>query len=174
MKNIIFENLNQKKSFIYQIYSDKIQNNQDLEQYLDYYIKMNNVVILILKSRLSENIDFKKYLKTKKCIYYADNLTKKMVIIGMIFNDTTLNMMKIHNIEKLINESQSFNYLKKYRKWLFLNIDLRDHHLFMLIGSVILYIYGLRECNDLDLYVDALENAATYNIANMCRNVWCY
>ena len=172
MKNIIFENLNQKKSFIYQIYSDKIRNNQDLEQYLDYYIKMDNVVVLILRSRKFENIDFKKYLKTKKSTYYADNLTKKMVINGIVFNDTSLNMMKIHNIEKLINQGQSFNYLKKYRKWLYLNIDIRDHHLFMLFSSVILYIYGLRECNDLDLYVDALENSATYNIANKINDAF--
>ena len=101
---------------------------------------MDNVVILICtRSRKLENIDFKA-LKTKKSTYYADNLTKKMVINGIVFNDTTLNMMKIHNIEKLINEGQSFNYLKKYRKWLYLNIDIRDHHLFMLFSSVILYV----------------------------------
>ena len=63
-----------------------------------------------------------------------------------------------NNIENLIinNQDKSFGYLKKYRKWLYLNIDIRDHHLFMLFSSVILYVYGLRECNDLDLYVDAL------------------
>jgi len=172
MKNIIFENLNQKKSFIYQIYSDKIQNIQDLEQYLDYYTKMDNVIVLILKSRKFENIDFKKFLKTKKSTYYADNLTKKMVIAGIVFNNTSMKVMKTHNIEKLINEGQSFNYIKKYRKWLYLNIDIRDHHLFMLFSSVILYIYGLRECNDLDLYVDALENAYTYNIANKVNDAF--
>ena len=112
IKNIIFENLNQKKIFFYQIDSDKIENNQDLEQYLDYYIKMDNVVVLILKSRKFENVDFKKFLKTKKSTYYADNLTKKMVITGIIFNNTSLNMMKIHNIEKLMNHGKSFNYLK--------------------------------------------------------------
>jgi hypothetical protein len=50
MKNIQFENLNQKKSFIYQIYSDKINNIQNLEYMMDFYNKYDNVVVLILKS----------------------------------------------------------------------------------------------------------------------------
>lgn len=168
MKNIYFENLNQKKSFIYQIYSDKINNIQNLEYMMDFYNKYDNVVVLILKSRKFENINFEKYLKTSKTIYYADNITKKMVISGIVFNNTTLKVMKTHNIEYIIgnNENKSFEYIRKYRKWLYLNIDVRDHHLFMLFSSVILYIYGLRECNDLDLYVSDISNAYTYNIAN--------
>lgn len=174
IKNIVFENLNQKKSFIYQLYIDKIQNYNDFQIYLNFYNNINNVCVLILRERELQNITYEKYLKTNKKIYYPDNLCKKMLVCGMVFNSTTLDMMCRQNVDKIIenmNET-SFKYLKNYRKWLYLNIDIRDHHLFMLFSSVILYTHGLRECNDLDLYVSNLENAYTTNINDKVSNAF--
>ena len=70
IKKIIFENLNHKKSFIYQIYSSKIKTIQDLNQYVDYYENVNHFYVLVLQSNLQENLVFKNYLKkSKKCLF---------------------------------------------------------------------------------------------------------
>lgn len=168
IKEIIFENSNQKNSFIYQLYSNEILNKTDLKYLNDYYEHKNNVNILILMSPRQEIIKFNQYLKTKKLVYFCDTLTKKFVLISMIFNQNSLNMMKSQNIHYIIEnmESNSFEYLKQYRKWLFLKIDLRDHHLFMLFSSIILFIYCIRNINDLDLYISDINDCKTNNISN--------
>lgn len=174
IKKIIFENLNHKKSFIYQIYSSKIKTIQDLNQYVDYYENVNHFYVLVLQSNLQENLVFKNYLKKSKNVYFCDNLCKKFVLNTLIFNSSTLNVMKTHDIEYIIQRqnSISFEYLNKYRNWIMNYIDIRDHHIFMLFSSIVLFIYGIREVSDLDLFISDTRGSCTDNIVNMINDAF--
>ena len=174
IKELVFKNNNQKNSFIYQLYSNEILNQSDFKNFRNYYEDKDKVNILILMSPKKENIKFNEYLKKKKQVYFCDSLTKKFVLISIIFNENSLNMMEKQNIDFIIEriDSISFNYFKQYRKWLFLKIDLRDHHLFMLFSSIVLFIYCLREINDLDLYISDINNSYTNNISNTINDAF--
>ena len=95
-------------------------------------------------------------------IFIPDNIEQKIIFCTTYFSNTTLNLLSLQNINKLLNKNNpSINkseiMIKKYRKWLYSEIPVKYHDKFMLFSSVVLYILGLRGSNDLDLYVDDLK-----------------
>ena len=108
-------------------------------------------------------------------IFIPDTIEQKIIFCTTYFSNTTLNLLSLQNINKLLNKNnptmnKSDIMLKKYRSWLYEEIPIKYHDKFMIFSSVVLYLLGLRGSNDLDLYVDALNDKYRDKMVNLVKS----
>ena len=78
----------------------------------------------------------------------------------IIFCQTTIDFIKLQNFDYFLtkeNEKSKKMFLK-YKNWLYNNVPLEKQCSFMLFSSIVLYLIGNREINDLDLYIDNVDH----------------
>jgi hypothetical protein len=76
--------------------------------------------------------------------------------------------LKKQNLEKYFTFDKSRLYINTVKQWFIKNVDLIDQDRFVMMGSAILYAYGIRECRDVDGLVLGL-NASKELIGNTAR-----
>jgi len=100
-------------------------------------------------------------IKTNDYVIYIPN-TKETIwnSTSIFFSETTLKFLEIQNFEFFFSKEMesSKKMFLKYRNWLNDNIDYRNQHQFMLNSSIVLYLLGNRNMNDLDLYIHTIPN----------------
>lgn len=143
-------------SFIYQLYSNKgFRNIEDINNFCKNIGIHNkfNLTILILKP-LNNKIKLNTiYLKSKQ--YITTNFLETVEISKLYFNKNSLEFLDKQNLKNFM----SFKFWKSrvmfqtIRKWIYKNISLDEHEHIIFFSSIVLYLYGLRNCNDIDLII---------------------
>lgn len=163
-------NFNKFKNIFYQLKNQEFDSLTDMEQQISklYPHTKDNVYpisILILKYNKDEFCEFESY-KRGEIYYIPRNICEKITLIGAIFNSTSLRFYEKQDINSFIEKkfTNGFKFFHIYREWLYRTVDPRDLHKCMLFSSIVLYLLGLRDSNDLDLYISNLTNSFTSNI----------
>ena len=93
------------------------------------------------------------YLKSKQ--YITTNFLETVEISKLYFNKNSLEFLDKQNLKNFM----SFKFWKSrvmfqtIRKWIYKNISLDEHEHIIFFSSIVLYLYGLRNCNDIDLII---------------------
>jgi imidazoleglycerol phosphate synthase glutamine amidotransferase subunit HisH len=166
------------------------------EDLLDY-IKENIEYIHRLKELNIPSIDVtvlflcKKTL-TYKCYdvldpeyyIYTPSCRESLSICSSLFYcESSIKFMKVQNITNYMNfisaqqseiehekRNKSFEMFSNYRRWIYDNIDYINRQQFILYSSVILYLLGNREMNDLDLYVHTVPDEDYFKLIEYKTN----
>ena len=171
-------NHKQLQAFFYQLYYEdkfiKFRKMKDIDEYITKKIgnrKVYKFNIAIFKNK--NGYDVNPILKKSGMFYfYPKNRLEKIILTTMIFNHKSLEMMSKIDLEGFMRKFKNSKvFFLKYRKMLFEKIKHQDHHKFMLFSSINLYLLGLREMSDLDVYVDILENVETKNALDKVMNI---
>ena len=165
-------NFQKIRNILYQFRNQEYDTMIKLDQYISKIYKNSGgsylISILILKYNNDEFCNFEKY-KKENIYYIPRNICEKVTFIGAIFNNTSLNFYEKQDLNCFITNkfTNGFKYFNIYREWLYKNVDTRDLHKYMLFSSIVLYLLGLRDSNDLDLYISNLTNSYTSNIEHI-------
>lgn len=167
-------------NIIYQMKNNEFDSLYDIENFIDknYVIKDNKYKLIVLILKENENVIsyFNKFNKNKKLNNYIIpfNMCQKITLIGILFNKTSLDFYEIQRIEFFVhnNKNKGFEYFNLYRDWFYNNIDPRDIHKFMLFSSIVLCLLGLRDSNDLDLYISNLNYSYSNNIEHKVNSTY--
>ena len=167
------------RSFILQLYYENDFSFDKIKDILKYITNNKNqkeitFTVLIFKEKNKKLLeeDIKKVPKYENIkVYIPQNKIKKIIVSSIIFSNSSINFLKKFDLKRF---SKDFKKSKKifmdYHNFLFEKINFSDHYKFMLYSSVILFLFGLREMNDLDIYVDNIEKSKTSNILNLIEN----
>jgi hypothetical protein len=123
--------------------------------------ELMNISTLILCKRSINGVYPSKDISTQEyCIYIPKTGEEKNICASVIFCQTTIDFIKLQNFDYFLtkeNEKSKKMFLK-YKNWLYNNVPLEKQCSFMLFSSIVLYLIGNREMNDLDLYIDNVES----------------
>ena len=146
-----------------------IKSKNDLIEYIGtkypYISSFNNVelinisTLILCKRSINEAYPSKDISKSEYCIYIPKSGEEKNICATVIFCQTTIDFIKLQNFDYFLtkeNEKSKKMFLK-YKNWLYNNVPLEKQCSFMLFSSIILYLIGNREINDLDLYIDYVD-----------------
>ena len=146
-----------------------IKSKNDLLQYISikyHYIAsfnseelMNITTLIVCKRSINDSYPSKDISNDEYVIYIPKNGEEKNICASVIFCQTTIDFIKLQNFDYFLtkeNEKSKKMFLK-YKNWLYNNIPIEKQCSFMLFSSIVLYLIGNREINDLDLYIDNIE-----------------
>jgi hypothetical protein len=164
---------------------------KDIINYLDIHFKyLNNTdleyfdvsLLIIRKKQLNkkcpDNKGFDNY-----CLFIPQNAEELQYASSIFFCNSSLEFIELQNFDFFLTKDYdtSRKMFLKYKKWLMTHIDYINRQQFMLFSSVVLYLLGNRNMNDLDLYVHSicddilektheLNNKEEYNIDMSIKN----
>lgn len=113
-------------------------------------------------------LDSKKSLNS--LIIYNKSQRQKCTIASLFFNQNSLDFLNMMNFNKHLELNKRNKMFSQYRNFLFGKIDTSDHYKFMLYSSIVLFLLGARNNNDLDIYIDDLAKSNTYNIYSLIKD----
>jgi len=126
----------------------------------EYKESMIDITILIVKKKDNN----KKYPNSDiigdNYIVYIPNTKEQICNSACVFlSSTTLNFLEKQNFDYFLTKDMepSKKMFLKYKKWLQTNINILDQSKCMLFSSVVLYLLGHRNINDLDLYIHTVS-----------------
>lgn len=109
-----------------------------------------------------------KNLRGDDLVHINDHFYQTVEYAKIFLHKKTLSFLKKQNIERYM--STDFDNCRLYsntiKKWLIENVELIDYDRFLFFGSLILYVYGLRNCRDIDGLVYGNNNTKTVNLIN--------
>ena len=120
---------------------------------------MNISTLILCKRSINDSYPSKDISKPEYCIYIPKTGEEKNICATIIFCQTTIDFIKLQNFDYFLtkeNEKSKKMFLK-YKNWLYNNVPLEKQCSFMLFSSIVLYLIGNREINDLDLYIDYVD-----------------
>jgi len=120
---------------------------------------MNISTLILCKRSINDSYPSKDISKQEYCIYIPKTGEEKNICCTIIFCQTTIDFIKLQNFDYFLtkeNEKSKKMFLK-YKNWLYNNVVLEKQCSFMLFSSIVLYLIGNREINDLDLYIDYVD-----------------
>ena len=120
---------------------------------------MNISTLILCKRSINDSYPPKDISKPEYCIYIPKTGEEKNICATVIFCQTTIDFIKLQNFDYFLtkeNEKSKKMFLK-YKNWLYNNVPLEKQCSFMLFSSIVLYLIGNREMNDLDLYIDHVD-----------------
>ena len=132
-------------------YINRFNNNNEL---------MNISTLILCKRSINDSYPSKDISKQEYCIYIPKSGEEKNICATIIFCQTTIDFIKLQNFDYFLtkeNEKSKKMFLK-YKNWLYNNVVLEKQCSFMLFSSIVLYLIGNREMNDLDLYIDNVDH----------------
>lgn len=163
-------------NLIYQLYSDtnrfpSIEKLKEKLNYLNWGIDQKNTInIIVFENTSNENISGSQAkLKTKirdfvlqffpgaklrgdDLLHINDNYYQTIEYSKIFFHKKSILFLNKQNLSRYF--SQSFNncrlYINTVKKWIIDNVKLIDQERFLFMGSVVLYLYGIRPCRDID------------------------
>lgn len=129
------------------------------EQYTSLYNYKEEFIDITILVVCKKDLD-KKYPKSdiidkNFCIYIPNTKESIWHCASVFFCKSTIDFLEKQNFDFFLtkdNEKSKKMFLK-YRSWMYNNIDNKNRSQFILYSSVILYLLGHRQMNDLDLYV---------------------
>lgn len=146
-----------------------IKSKNDLLQYISnkypYIASFNNnelmniTTLIVCKRSINDSYPSKDISNDEYVIYIPKNDEEKNICSTVMFCQTTIDFIKLQNFDYFLtkeNEKSKKMFLK-YKNWLCNNVPIEKQCSFMLFSSIILYLIGNREMNDLDLYIDNIE-----------------
>lgn len=146
-----------------------IKSKNDLLQYISnkypYIASFNNnelmniTTLILCKRSINDSYPSKDISNDEYVIYIPKNNDEKNICATVMFCQTTLDFIKLQNFDYFLtkeNEKSKKMFLK-YKNWLCNNVPIEKQCSFMLFSSIVLYLIGNREMNDLDLYIDNIE-----------------
>jgi hypothetical protein len=143
-KNDLIEYIGSKYSYIASF------NNNEL---------MNISTLILCKRSINDSYPSKDISKTEYSIYIPKTGEEKNICATVIFCQTTIDFIKLQNFDYFLKKEneRSKKMFLKYKNWLYNNVPLEKQCSFMLFSSIVLYLIGNREMNDLDLYIDFVD-----------------
>lgn len=181
LKNSSIEKQHMSKIF-YQLFNNrcKFKHRSEVsqairEQYIFIDKAENDALIdislcIVLKRTLQTEFPKRDIGQREFTIYIPTSYEEKRTVSGLFFCDTSIEFIKLQNFDYfLIREmDKSREMFLTYQKWFFENIPKADQNSIMIFSSVVLYLLGHRNMNDLDLYVhdigaEAFEIVCDYN-----------
>jgi hypothetical protein len=164
----------QLQGIIYQIFYERIKMKtiDDINDIIKNLIKQEkdkyHISLLVFKNN-KHNIEQK--LINNFIYYYPTNFIEKSVIASVLLQNKSLEFLSKIDINNILTKfKKSKIYFLKYRKYLYENINIKYHHKFMLFSSICLYLLGIRDMNDLDLYISGLNNDIENKILDFVKN----
>jgi hypothetical protein len=158
-----------------------IKNKSDMYEHIsenfkyisEYKETMIDITILIVKKKDNS----KKYPNSdiigNDYIVYIPN-TKEQICnsICVFFSNTTLNFLEKQNFDYFLTKDMepSKKMFLKYKKWLQTNINQLDQSKCMLFSSIVLYLLGHRNMNDLDLYIHTVSKEVEMKFNELNNN----
>lgn len=145
-----------------------IKSKKDIENYLEenfkyltgYEYENIELTILVIRKR---NIH-KKYLnkdinEENYCVFIPNTKEQIKNTTSIFFNETTIKFLENQNFEYFLSKDYDISkkLFLKYKKWLMYNLNFIEQQQFMLYSSVVLFLLGNRNMNDLDLYIHTVE-----------------
>jgi len=145
-----------------------IKNKSDMYDYISenfkyiskYKENMIDITILIIKKKDNN----KKYpnsdiIGTDYMVYIPNTKEQICNSACVFFSNTTLNFLEKQNFDYFLTKDMesSKKMFLKYKKWLQSNINQLDQSKCMLFSSIVLYLLGHRNMNDLDLYIHTVS-----------------
>lgn len=162
-------------NLIYQLYSDtkRFPTIQKLKEKLEYLGWDNNtrkIRVIFFENTSKEQISGSQApLKTKirnKFLSYCDNKNLRgddLVHINdhyyqtieyskLYLNKNSIKFLKKQNLERFLGGhfDKSRLYFNTIKKWFIDNVPFVDYDRYIFFGSLVLYLYGLRNCRDVD------------------------
>lgn len=149
-------NSNSFNPFIYQLYSNRgfrtlNQLNSFCER-IGISGKYNLTILVINPINLKVKLNTV-YPHIKQ--YITTNFLETVEISKLYFNQNSINFLENQNLENFM----SFKFWKSrvmfqtIRKWIYKNLLLEEQEDILFFSSIVLYIYGLRNCGDIDLLI---------------------
>ena len=116
----------------------------------------NIFVYFLCKKNL--NIDY--WSDSSNRIFSPQSKEERDIATTIVFNDESWNMIKLQNFDffTISDMNESKEKFSVFRNWLIRNIPMDKQSSFMLYSSVIFYILGHRNMNDIDLYIHSFKD----------------
>jgi hypothetical protein len=158
-----------------------IKSKKDIENYLQenfkyligYEYENIDITILVIRKR---NIH-KKYLnkdinEENYCVFIPNTKEQIKNTTSIFFNETTIKFLENQNFEYFLSKDYDISkkLFLKYKKWLMFNLNFIEQQQFMLYSSVVLFLLGNRNMNDLDLYIHNVEENILEKIKDFDNN----
>lgn len=93
-------------------------------------------------------------------LHITDNHTQCVELAQLFCNKNSMRIIQYARLDRVLHDrqknSKALIYLMTFKNWLYQKIKPIDHIRFMLYSSIVLYSLGLRDANDLDVYVHYL------------------
>jgi hypothetical protein len=115
-------------------------------------------ILLVCKRNLEKKYPCNDIIENSYFIYIPNTKEEKYNASSIFFCNNSLKFIELQSFEHYIKREsdKSKKMFLKYRSWLLNNVDFENHCQFMLFSSVVLYLIGHRQMNDLDLYVHTI------------------
>jgi hypothetical protein len=113
--------------------------------------------LILFKRKLDIEYPIKDISIEEYLIYIPKKKEEKNICASVIFCQNSIDFIKLQNFDYYFSKEKSKKMFLKYKKWLHNNIPYEKQCSFMLFSSVVLFLIGNREMNDLDLYIHYID-----------------
>lgn len=158
---------NATKALIYQIYADtdKHKKLDDIEKYLNDVFKFDKnggYITVIVFDNIGDKpfnlikLDINRLMIKRNAFYMTTLHYRAIEYAQLYFCENSLKFLEKQLLERHLEVymRKSRILLGTFKRWLCQNINLKDRRGFMIFSGCVLYIYGLRNIHDIDLYID--------------------
>jgi hypothetical protein len=113
-----------------------------------------------------------KIVRGDDMVHINDNYYQTIEYSQIFLHKKTLSFLKKQNLENHLKFDRSRLYINTIKQWMIKNVKLIDYERFVIMGSSVLYLYGLRECRDVDGLVlgDGISNELMDNVSKFFYN----
>ena len=117
-------------------------------------------ILFVCKRNLEKKYPCNDIVGSDHFIYIPNTKEEKWNTSSLFFCNNSLKFIELQSFEHYIKREsdKSKKMFLKYRNWLLKSIDFKHHCQFMLFSSIVLYLIGHRQMNDLDLYVHTIPS----------------
>jgi hypothetical protein len=144
-------------NLIYQLYADSkiLKYKVLIKDFIDKLnldsINLNKFVVVLFFVNKGEHFNI-----SINNGFYSDNYFQVVNHGRILFNNNSLKLLEKQSLDLygMMASKKSKCMLMTFKKWLDSNIPLKYHDHFMIFSSAVLFSYGLRPLNDLDLFID--------------------
>lgn len=144
--NLVFQLYADSKILKYKVYIEDFINKLGIN---DSELYKFTVILFFVNKDKHFNIDIKNG-------FYSDTYFKVVNHGKLYFNDNSLKLLEKQdlNLFSTMASKKSKFMLMTFKKWIDKKIPIKYHDHFMIFSSAVLFSYGLRPLNDLDLFID--------------------
>ena len=144
--------------------------------YLNFYRESNKLVERLRKSAKSlmkqgnhklkvtafritteeDNINILNNFSTREAIFYTTDALEIFDLERLLFIESSRYLLEYGDL-RLFKTASGLRFINKFltlKTWIFSNFDKQEFNEFLVIGSTILFSFGIRVPNDIDLYIN--------------------
>lgn len=130
------------------IFFDNINNLKISGQGSSFKSEIRNKILELM------NAD-KNQLRGNDILHINDYFYQSIEYAQIILNSNSLHLLENQDVRKYSNNLMKISSLKiqTFKKWTFTNLNLLEHLRILIMGSIVLYGYGVRKSNDIDGFI---------------------